>query len=60
MYNPDKYRNPTAYAIDIEMLANVSYGTAKRIMAKIRKHYNIPGRQHPTMVQVREFLKIQE
>lgn len=59
MYNPDKYRNPNAYVIDIEMMANVSNRTARRIMGKIRKHFGIPGRQHPTMVQVREFLKVE-
>lgn len=53
----EKYQNPTAYVVDIEVMANVSYGTAKRIMGKIRKHFGIPGRQHPTMVQVREFLR---
>lgn len=53
----DKYRNPNANVVDIEVMANVSYGTARRIMCKIRKHFGIPGRQHPTMVQVREFLR---
>ena len=56
--NPDKYRNPNAYVADIEVMANVSYATARRIMGKIRKHFGIPGRQHPTMVQVREFMRV--
>lgn len=56
--NPDKYRNPNAYVSDIESMANVSYATARRIMGKIRKHFGIPGRQHPTMVQVREFMRV--
>ena len=56
MINPDKYRNPNAYVVDVEVLANVSRRTATRIMQKIRQHYGITGKKHPTMVQVREFL----
>lgn len=51
-------RSPEAYIVDIEMITGKSYRTARRIMAKIRMRYNIHGRKHPTMEQVREFFEL--
>ena len=53
----EKYRNPIAYTVDVEIMAKVTNATARRIMSRIKKHFGIPGKQHPTMVQVREFLR---
>ena len=51
-------RTPDAYISDIEAITGMSYRTARRIMAKIRERYQITGRKHPTMEQVREFFAI--
>ena len=51
-------RSPEAYIVDIETITGKSYMTARRIMAKIRMRYNITGRKHPTMEQVREFFEL--
>ena len=53
----DKYRNPIAYTVDVEVMANVTNATARRIMARIKKHFGIPGKQHPTIIQVKQFLQ---
>lgn len=53
----DKYRNPIAYTVDVEVMANVSHATARRIMTRIKKYFGIPGKQHPTIIQVKQFLQ---
>ena len=50
------YRTPYAYIADVEVLTGKSYGTARRIMADIKKHYNLSSRQKPTMEQVKNYL----
>ena len=53
----EKYRNPIAYTVDVEVMANVTNATARRIMQRIKKHFGIPGKQHPTIIQVKQFLQ---
>ena len=53
----EKYRNPIAYTVDVEVMANVTNATARRIMQRIKKHFGIPGKQHPTILQVKQFLQ---
>ena len=56
MRNTTMYRDPFAYVSDIEVMTGKSYGTAKRIMARIREHYGIPSRKRPTIEQVKAYL----
>ena len=51
-----KYKDATCYIVDIEEMTEKSYRTARRIMAKVRKHYGIVGREKPTIQQVQEYL----
>ena len=53
----EKYRNPIAYTVDVEVMAKVTNATARRIMQRIKKHYGIIGKQHPTIIQVKQFLQ---
>ena len=54
------YRTPEAYIADIEIMTGKSYGTAKRIMAKIKRHFGISMRNRPTLDQVKEYLCVIE
>lgn len=51
-----KYKDATCYIADIEDMTEKSYRTARRIMAKVRKHYGITGRAKPTIQQVQAYL----
>lgn len=50
------YRDPTCYIADIEVMTGKSYSTAKRIMAKIRKHFGLGKFERPTLDQAKQFL----
>ena len=54
---PTMYRDPTCYVSDLEEMIGKSYTTAKRLMAKIRKHYHMSNREKPTIQQVKEYLE---
>ena len=50
------YRTPEAHVSDIAALLDVSYRTARRVYAKIRKHFGLANKQRPTMEQVKAYL----
>ena len=50
------YRTPEAYIADVEILTGKSYATARRIMRKVRKYYDLSARQRPTLEQVKAYL----
>ncbi len=50
------YRTPYAYIADVEILTGKSFRTAQRIMAEIKKYYNLKPRQKPTIEQVKNYL----
>lgn len=47
--------DPPATIADIEILLNVSYGTAVRRMAEMKKALGIPKYQKPSKSQVKDF-----
>ena len=51
-----KYKDAACYIVDIEEMTEKSYRTARRIMAKVRQHYGIVGREKPTIQQVQDYL----
>ena len=52
----ERYRTPEAYISDIEVMTGKSYMSARRIMAKIKKHFGLTPYQRPTIQQVKEYL----
>ena len=51
------YVNAACYIADVEVMTGVSYGTARRIMSRIRKYYGLSGRERPTVEMVQTYLR---
>lgn len=52
----EKYRTPYACVVDLEIMMDCSHRTAERMMARIKRHYNIKRYQKVTIEQVKQYL----